>query len=90
MSVQMSGVQSWLAENGTTKVDKVAMNDLAFWLPHTKEYLNDGVPFASDFDSLMQLPVAQIGHILGIYSFFSSIRCVIFRVNPVNHSSPRR
>ena len=78
MSVQMSGVQSWLAENGTTKVDKVAMNDLAFWLPHTKEYLNDGVPFASDFDSLMQLPVAQIGHILGIYSFF-----LIYQVCPI-------
>ena len=70
MSLQISGVQSWLAENGTTKVDKVAMNDLAFWLLHTKEYLNDGVPVASDFDSLMQLPVAQIGHILGIVIFF--------------------
>ena len=28
-----------LLENGTVKADKVALRDLAFWLPYTGEYL---------------------------------------------------
>ena len=41
--------KTWLTENGTVKVDRVALRALAFWLPHTKEHLVDGVPFASNF-----------------------------------------
>ena len=53
-----------LLENGTVKSDKVALKDLAFWLPYTKEYLGEVVPFAPSFDALIRLPVAQIGFIL--------------------------
>ena len=35
-----------LLENGTVKADKVALRDLAFWLPYTGEYLGKVVPFA--------------------------------------------
>ena len=48
-------------ENGTVKVDKVAMKDLAFWLPHTKDHLCDGIQFVSLFKSLVELPAPQIG-----------------------------
>ena len=30
-----------LLENGTVKSDKVALKDLAFWLPYTKEWAFD-------------------------------------------------
>ena len=35
-----------LLENGTVKADKVALRDLAFWLPYTGKYLGKVVPFA--------------------------------------------
>ena len=55
-----------LLENGTFKSDQVALKDLAFWLPYTKEYLGEVVPFALSFDALIRLPVAQIGFILSV------------------------
>ena len=55
-----------LLENGTVKSDQVALKDLAFWLPYTKEYLGEVVPFALSFDALIRLPVAQIGFILSV------------------------
>ena len=42
------------------------MRDLKFWLPHTKAHLCDGVQYAPPFASLIQLPVPQIGFILGV------------------------
>ena len=54
-----------ILEIGTVKTDKVAMRDLAFWLPHTKPHLCDGVKFAHSFETLVKLPIAQIGYILG-------------------------
>ena len=53
-------------ENGTVLADRVAMRDLQFWLPHTKAHLCDGVKYAPTFASLIQLPVPQIGFILGV------------------------
>ena len=55
-----------LLENGTVKPYQVALKDLAFWLPYTKEYLGEVVPFALSFDALIRLPVAQIGFILSV------------------------
>ena len=55
-----------LLENGTVKSDQVALKDLAFWLPYTKEYLGEVVPFALSFDALIRLSVAQIGFILSV------------------------
>ena len=55
-----------LLENGTVKSDQVALKDLAFWLPYTKEYLGEVVPFALSFDALIRLPFAQIGFILSV------------------------
>ena len=55
-----------LLENGTVKSDQLALKDLAFWLPYTKEYLGEVVPFALSFDALIRLPVAQIGFILSV------------------------
>ena len=65
MDQSHSGDQSWLQENGTTKVDRVVLKELAFWLPHTKEHLCDGI-LLSYFDSLVKFHVAQIQFILGI------------------------
>ena len=53
-----------ILENGTVKADKVAMRDLEFWLPHTKAHLCDGVQFAPSFETLVQLPIPQIGYTL--------------------------
>ena len=53
-------------ENGTVKADKVAMRDLEFWLPQTIPHLCKGVQFAATFDTLRQLPTAQIGYILSV------------------------
>ena len=55
-----------LLENGTVKSDQLALKDLAFWLPYTKEYLGEVVPFALSFDALIRLQVAQIGFILSV------------------------
>ena len=55
-----------ILESGTVKTDKVAMRDLAFWLPHTKPHLCDGVKFAHSFETLVKLPIHQIGYILGV------------------------
>ena len=55
-----------LLENGTVKSDQLALKDLAFWLPYTKEYLGEVDPFALSFDALIRLPVAQIGFILSV------------------------
>ena len=55
-----------LLENGTVKSDQLALKDLAFWLPYTKEYLGEVVPFALSFDALIRFPVAQIGFILSV------------------------
>ena len=55
-----------ILENGTIKTDKVAMRELAFWLPLTKPHLIDGVKFAHSFETLVNLPIPQIGYILGV------------------------
>ena len=55
-----------ILENGTVKTDRVAMRDLQFWLPHTKAHLCDGVQYAPTFESLIKLPVPQIGFILAV------------------------
>ena len=55
-----------ILENGTVKTDKVVMRDLAFWLPLTKPHLSDGVKFAPSFETLVKLPIPQIGYILGV------------------------
>ena len=60
------GDEVLLLENGTVRANKVAMKDLAFWLPCTKEYLGDLVPFAPTFGALIRLPVAQVGFILSV------------------------
>ena len=66
MGPKSKGDEVLLVENGTVKVDKVAMRDPAFWLPYTQLHLYDGVPFTPSFDALVRLPVAQIGFILSI------------------------
>ena len=53
-------------ETGTDKIDRVAMRDLAFWLPRTKQHLSKGIPFARTFEELVKLPVSQVGHIMAI------------------------
>ena len=55
-----------ILENGTVKADKVAMKDLKFWLPHTKAHLCNVVPYAPSFESLVKLPIPQIGFILAV------------------------
>ena len=55
-----------ILESGTIKTDKVAMRDLAFWLPLTKPHLVNGVHFANSFETLVNLPIPQIGYILGV------------------------
>ena len=52
-----------ILESGTIKTDKVAMRDLAFWLPLTKPHLVNGVNFANSFETLVNLPIPQIGYI---------------------------
>ena len=64
MGPHSKGDEVALLENGTVKVDKVAMKDLAFWLPYTQPHLCDGVSFTPTFDALVRLPVVQIGFIL--------------------------
>ena len=44
-----------ILESGTIKTDKVAMRDLAFWLPLTKPHLVNGVQFANSFETLVNL-----------------------------------
>ena len=61
MGPQSKGDAVALQDNGTVMVDKVAMKDLAFWLPNTAPHLCDGIPFTPTFDDLVRLPVAQIG-----------------------------
>ena len=58
---------SVLLENGTVKVDKVALKDLAFWLPKTKEHLRDGITSVSTFKSLVELPIAHYSRRLTLY-----------------------
>ena len=41
-----------ILQNGTGKADKVAMNALNFWLPHTKSHLFDGVEYTPSFEAL--------------------------------------
>ena len=53
-------------ETGTDKIDKVALRDLAFWLPLTEAHLLDGIPIVRSSEALIQLPIAQIGFILAI------------------------
>ena len=60
------GVQREKIENGTDKIDKVALRDLGFWLPLTKGHLRNGIPFVSTYEALLKLPIAQIGFILAI------------------------
>ena len=62
-----------ILENGTIKTDKVAMRDLAFWLPLTKPPLCAGVKFAHSYETLVKLPIPQIGYILGVV--IKIIRC---------------
>ena len=52
--------------NGTIKADRVAMRDFKFWLPYTKAHLCDGVQYAPSFESLVKLPIPQIGFILAV------------------------
>ena len=97
-----SELPSWLTENGTVKGNKVARKDLAFWLPHTKKHLCDGLPYVADFESLAKIPVAQIGYILAIVikiirknRVVGGARLIVYAigifcsVNQVNSSSPR-
>ena len=56
-------LSSHIQETGTTKLDKVSMKDFAFWLPHTKVHLPEGVPAVSTFSELITLPLSQIGYI---------------------------
>ena len=51
---------------GTIKVHRVAMRDLKFWLPYTKAHLCDGVQYAPSFESIVKLPIPQIGFILAV------------------------
>ena len=51
MGPQSKGDEVALRDNGTVMVDKVAMKDLAFWLPQTAPHLCDGVPFTPTFDA---------------------------------------
>ena len=53
-------------ETETQKINRVAMKDLNFWFPHTKEHICKGVPFARTFGELVMLPIAQVGYILAI------------------------
>ena len=53
-------------DSGTIKTDKVSMRDLEFWLPFTKPHLINGVKFAHSFKTLVNLPILQIGYILGV------------------------
>ena len=65
-----------ILENGTIKTDKVAMRDLAFWLPLAASYeasQSAGVKFAHSFETLVKLPIPQIGYILGVV--IKIIRC---------------
>ena len=55
-----------LLVNGTIKADRVAMRDFKFWLPYTKAHLCDGVQYAPSFESLVKLPIPQIGFILAV------------------------
>ena len=55
-----------ILENGTVKAARVAMRDLKFWFPHTKAHLCDGVQYAPSFESLVKLPIPQIGFILAV------------------------
>ena len=41
-----------IQETGTTKLDKVSMKDFAFWLPHTKAHLCEGIIAVSTFSDL--------------------------------------
>ena len=55
-----------ILDNGSAKVDKVAMRDLKFWFPHTKGHLCDGVKFASSYEPPVKLSIHQIGYILAV------------------------
>ena len=52
--------------SGTEKSDRVAYNDLKFWLPRTKKYLREGIKFAPTFHDLVEMPIPHIGYILSI------------------------
>ena len=38
-------------ETGTDKIDKVALRDLAFWLPLTEDHLRDGIPIVRSYST---------------------------------------
>ena len=66
MGPRSLGDEVALHENGTDKLDKVGLKDLAFWLPQTKSHLSTNIQYAPTFDALTKLPVAHIGFILSI------------------------
>ena len=66
MADSSSENKHWLAVNGSENANNVALRDLAFWLPNTKDHLRDGIPYVCTFNDLMKLPIAQIGFILAV------------------------
>ena len=58
--------------NGT-KIDMVAYKDLMFYLPYTKEHLQEGIPFAPTFAKCFDLSI-----IIGIL-----YACTFFRLKSV-------
>ena len=46
--------------------DKVAMMDLALWLPHLKRHLAEDISHVSTFEDIVKLSIAQIGFTWGV------------------------
>ena len=59
--------------NGTDNIDMVAYKDLMFYLPYTKEHLQEGIPFAPTFAKCLDLSI-----IIGIL-----YACTFFRLKSV-------
>ena len=43
--------------NGTDNIDMVAYKDLMFYLPYTKEHLQEGIPFSPTFAKCLDLSI---------------------------------
>ena len=90
MASPSSGGKNLFSENGKEKADLVALRDLAFWLPHTKGLLRDGIPYVRSFDALVKMPIAQIGYILAIViTIIRKNRVVEANVWRTLHSRPK-
>ena len=60
---------NFILESGTGKTVKVAMRDLAFWLPHTKPHLCDSVKFAHSFQTFVKILIYYYNHRLKLYMY---------------------